>query len=104
MEVEPQTEAKQSAPEQVEAKPSRQKTRQGASAAAAAADLAKIDVAALAPVLEAILLSVDRPVQADRLAEGLGLVRAKGEGEDAVCDPGEVATAVAGVDAAVRSL
>jgi segregation and condensation protein B len=53
-----------------------------------------IPVEELAPVLEAVLLSVDRPTPAERLAEGLQLAKVKGEGENAACDPAELAAAV----------
>ena len=58
----------------------------------------------IAPVLEAILLSVDRPVSSERLAEGLGLVRPVGEGDDAACDPAQLAAASARITAAVKVL
>jgi segregation and condensation protein B len=70
------------------AKPKRPKK-----AAAEAVDLG-ISVEELAPVLEAVLLSVDRPTPAERLAEGLQLAKVKGEGENAACDPAELAAAV----------
>lgn len=58
----------------------------------------------LYPVLEAVLLSVDRPVSAERLAEGLRLVRARGDGDEQTIDPAEMALAVRAVDEAVKIL
>jgi segregation and condensation protein B len=58
----------------------------------------------LYPVLEAVLLSVDRPVSAERLAEGLKLVKPRGEGEEQSFDPDEVAAATKAIDEAVKIL
>jgi segregation and condensation protein B len=58
----------------------------------------------LAPVLEAVLLSIDRPVSAERLAEGLGLVHATGEGEDQALDPVQLAASVKTINEAVALL
>jgi segregation and condensation protein B len=58
----------------------------------------------IAPVLEAILLSVDRPTSPERLAEGLQFVKPKGQGDDAVCDPAELAAAAAIITDAVKLL
>lgn len=58
----------------------------------------------LAPVVEAILLSLDRPVTTDRLAEGLGLVKPRGNEPDAACDPAELAAGGALVLDAVKIL
>jgi segregation and condensation protein B len=62
------------------------------------------NAASLAPVLEAVLLSVDRPVSPERLAEGLGLVKPTGEGEEQTLDPAEVATAAKLIEEAVTLL
>jgi segregation and condensation protein B len=62
------------------------------------------DEANLSPVLEAVLLSVDRPVTAERLAEGLGLVKPRGEGEEQSLDPDELKAATRTVDQAVKIL
>jgi segregation and condensation protein B len=58
----------------------------------------------IAPVLEAVLLSVDRPTSPERLAEGLGIVKPKGTGEDAACDPAELSAGAAVVADAVKLL
>lgn len=58
----------------------------------------------LAPILEAVLLSVDRPVNAERLAEGLGLVRTSGDGEEQTLDPEELGASVKLINEAVALL
>ncbi len=71
----------------------RPKKPRGKANAATVVDLG-VSVEELAPVLEAVLLSVDRPTPAERLAVGLQLAKVKGEGDDAACDPAELAAAV----------
>jgi segregation and condensation protein B len=58
----------------------------------------------LAPVLEAILLSVDRPVTPERLAEGLRLASVVGEGEDQKLDPEELGAATGLINEAIAVL
>lgn len=66
--------------------------------------LGELGAQTLGPVLEAVLLSVDRPVTSERLAEGLRLAKPTGEGDEQSFDPEELAAAVAQVDAAVKDL
>lgn len=96
--AEPQTEAPVAeaieepapSPPAAPTRPSRKSRRAKAAAQPVTVDLG-VTPESLAPVLEAVLLSLDRPVSGERLAEGLGIVTAKGEGDNAACDPAELA-------------
>ena len=91
-------------PEATQPKP--KKSRRGKGAAQDATPVIDLGIKPedIAPVLEAVLLSVDRPTPGERLAEGLQLVRPKGLGDDAACDPAELAAAAAIIADAVKLL
>jgi segregation and condensation protein B len=84
-----------------ESKPTRRRKPPGGAGAQVDLGVKPVEITG---VLEAILLSVDRPVAPERLAEGLGLVKAKGEGNEAVCDPAELAAGAAVIAEAVKLL
>jgi len=86
-----------------DAKPKKPRRGKSPQPTAAVIDLG-ITPESIAPVLEAILLSVDRPTAPERLAEGLQLVKPKGQSDDAVCDPAELAAAAAIIADAVKLL
>ncbi len=98
----PEVAEAQAAPQpEIEVKQARSRKAKGAPAQPV--DIG-ITADALAPVLEAVLLSMDRPTPAERLAEGLKLVVRKGEGDDAACDPAELAAAAVVIADAVALL
>jgi len=78
-----------------------------ATGAAAAVIASAFDIEALAPSLEAVLLSTDRPVPALRLAQALGVLTTHpsagedAEGQDSETDP---AAAAAATDAVARAV
>jgi segregation and condensation protein B len=76
----------------------------GDGSAAVVESEAEARAAESAPVLEALLLSVDRPVNAERLAEGLGLIPRREGDEDSGPSADEVRAACERVELAVRLL
>ncbi|HYE60516.1 MAG TPA: SMC-Scp complex subunit ScpB [Phycisphaerales bacterium] len=87
-----------------EVKPEKGKRRRAKESAAAVVIDLGVKAEDIAPVLEAVLLSIDRPSPGERLAEGLGIVKPKGSGDEAACDPAELGAGAAVIAEAVKLL